>query len=247
MTYQSLFREKYVEDLRRRVENGEIVDYYKSDSFEYDKEQVLFTRLIAAPASLELLSPEDGNFNDAENAKLIFQAYKELTPLQASNVNFWAYLAHVDLYPYMCKRWSRVKDGTAKNPSQYILDHWFISSPTQSNLLRHGLAGLWWAAYLSFDPSREDPFELTDILYTQLDLATRTLGTYKLARHKPAVIGVLEFIKENDELFREKFEAKQRFVTKYLNQVGGVKPLAFFEKEFFKETLVGAKSRVAAV
>lgn len=58
----------------------------------------------------------------------------------------------------------------------------------------------------------------TRILYRHLDFATRTLGTYKLSRYKPAVLGILEFIQENPAIFDDKFEAKQRFVTRYLNQ-----------------------------
>ncbi len=147
----------------------------------------------------------------------------------------------------MSKRWPNVKNGTSTEPGKYILAHWFINSRSQGNLLRHGLAGLWWAAHLSYDPDRSDPYELTSILYRQLDLATRTLGTYKLARWKPAVLGILEFLKEKDALFSDHFEAKQRFVTKYLNQLGGVRPVAFFQKDFFKSVLNGARVRIAKV
>lgn len=247
MQYQNLFKSSYVEELRRGVTDGSLVDYYKSASFEYDTEKVIFSPLIRRPEGLELLLPEGSKLNDAENAKRIFRAFQFLTPLQASDTRLWTYLAHVDLYPYMSARWSVVKDGEAKDPSGYILSHWFISSPSQGNLVRHALAGLWWSAYLSHDASRDDPFELTDVLYTQLDLATRTLGTYKLARYKPAVLGILEFIKKNPELFKDRFESKQRFVTKHLNQIGGVKPLPFFDKDFFIDTLDSARKRIEAV
>ena len=85
------------------------------------------------------------------------------------------------------------------------------------------------------------------ILYRQLDLATRTLGTYNLARYKPAVHGILGFIKDNPDLFGQRFEAKQRFVTKFLNQVGGVKPLSFFDESFFTQTLNNVRERIATV
>jgi hypothetical protein len=218
-----------------------------ADRFQYDRSRILISPQIIKPSQLDLLTPEGGELHDAENAKRIHKAYLGLTPLAASDIRLWTYLAHVDQYEYMVKRWPAVRKATAKDPSKYLLAHWFINSATQGSLVRHGLAGLWWAAHLSYDPHRSDPYELTPVLFRQLDLATRTLGTYKLARWKPAVIGILEFILENAGLFKDKFEAKQRFVTKYLNQLGGVKPLSLFEKEYFKSVLDGAKSRISAV
>lgn len=114
-------------------------------------------------------------------------------------------------------------------------------------MLRHGLAGLWWAAHLSYDEKRENPFELTNVLYRQLDFATRTLGTYNLARYRPAVHGILGFIKDNPDLFSQRFEAKQRFVTRYFNQIGGVKPLSYFDESYFTETLDRVRERIAVV
>jgi len=244
MEYQNLFKSTYVENLRRGVESGDLTDFYKSDVFEYDRDKVFFNPEIIRP-DVQLRMPDGDNFFDRENARLLHEAYRDLTPLQASDIRFWTYLAHADLYPYMAKRWPAVQNGTATNAEKYIVDHWFISTPAQPNLLRHGLAGLWWAAQLSYDGERENPYELTGVLYRQLDLATRTLGTYKLARYRPAVHGILEFMLDNDPLFRDRFEAKQRFVTKHLNQVGGVKPLPYFDKTFFKETLQRARYRIA--
>lgn len=245
MEFQSLFRSTYVEDLRRRVADGSMVDYYRSDTFEYDATKILFAPTIFRPTSLKLRLPEAGKFFDADNAKTLHESFKTLTPLQASDTRLWTYLAHVDLFKYMSARWTAVKEGTAKDEATYILSHWFIATPSQGNLLRHGLAGLWWSAHLSHDPGRENPYELTDVLYRQLDFATRTLGVYKLGRSKSAVLGILEFMVENPDLFSERFESKQRFVTKYLNQLGGVKPLPFFDKQFFKSVLESARYRIA--
>lgn len=245
MASQQIFKSSYSEELRRNVANN--LELYNSSSFEYDRDRVFYNTQIRKPDKLELKLPDDTRFYDAENAEILYAAYKHLTPLQASDTRLWTYLAHVDLYKYMSLRWSDVRDGAAKKPAEYILDHWFISSPTQSNLLRHGLAGLWWAAHLSYDGALEDPFELTRILYRQLDLATRTLGTYNLARYKPAVHGILGFIKDNPDLFRQRFEAKQRFITKYLNQIGGVKPLSFFDEAFFTERLESVRDRINSI
>jgi hypothetical protein len=244
MELQKLFRANYVEKLREGVKNRSLVKYYESDTFLFDLEQVMQSPLIFKPAKGDLILPDSKSFYDFENSRIIYEAYKSLTPLQASDTRLWTYLAHTDYYNYMSKRWPGVQNKTASNQSKYILDHWFITSPAQSNFIRHGISGLWWAAYLTYDETRTDKYELTKILYTQLDFATRTLGTYSLARHKEAVSGVLEYILQNPPLFKNNFEAKSRYVTKYLNQVGGTKPLSYFKRDFFKNSLHSVRDRI---
>jgi hypothetical protein len=107
---------------------------------------------------------------------------------------------------------------------------------------------LWWAVYLSVDEKRgENKYELSKILFRQLDFPTRTLGTYKLGRHKEAVIGILEFIQENELLFKKNFEDRVRFITKHLNLIGGVKPIAYYDRSFFKGELQKVSANISAV
>ncbi len=247
MELQNLFLGTYVEQLRKGVKDGSLVKYYESDTFLFDSEKTILSPKIKKIGTGEFVIPKGTSYYDFENSKIIFEAYKNLTPLQASDIRLWTYLAHKDYYAYMSERWAGVRKGSASNASKYILDHWFISSPAQSNFLRHGIAGLWWAAYLTYDENRTNPYELTEILYRQLDFATRTLGTYKLARHKEAVKGILEFILQNPTLFKDKFEDKSRFLTKHFNQIGGTKPLSYFNKDFFKYSLQEVSPKILLV
>jgi len=111
----------------------------------------------------------------------------------------------------------------------------------------HALSGLWWAVYLSVDESRSEKYELTEILFRQLDFPTRTLGTYKLGRHKEAVIGILEFILENEDIFKGKFEGKTRFITKHLNLIGGVKPISYYDRSYFKSELQKISGKIQSI
>lgn len=241
---QKIFRDRYVQELKRVIQSGDKTDFYKSKEFVYNKKQVLPVQNLNAPD--DLLSNLDVK-NDCHTAIQIYEAYKTLEPIQASDERLWTYLAHVDLFPYMIERWGDVYMGTSTNPSKYISDHWFLSSSVQSSLLRHAIAGLWWSVHLSVDEQRENRYELTEILFRQLDFPTRTLGTYKLGRHKEAVVGILEFIQENEDLFKSKFEPKTRFVTKHLNVIGGVKPISYFKRDFFKSELTKVIESIAAV
>jgi hypothetical protein len=148
----------------------------------------------------------------------------------------------------MSKRWPGVKNNSAKNPSKFLLDHWFISSPIQSNFLRQGLSSLWWSAYLSHDEENtENPYHLTEVLYRNVDFATRTLGTYNLSRHKEAVIGILSFIKNNPHLFENRFEDKSRFITKYINLIGGTKPVGYMKRNYFEQSLEAVTTKIQLI
>lgn len=241
MEKQQIFKAKYLLKLKEEIDANK----YRSNEFVFDKKQTLMMpNIVKIDGLAEKLNPE----NDFETAVKIFEGFKNLEPIQASDERLWTYLTHVDLYPYMIKRWSGVYRATVKDADDYIFTHWFLSSTAQSELLRHALAGLWWAVFLSVDENRgERKYELTEILFRQLDFPTRTLGLYKLSRHKEAVIGILEFVQENESLFGKNFQEKVRYVTKYLNLVGGVKPLAYYERSFFKTELQKMSASISAV
>jgi hypothetical protein len=250
MELQKLFRRTYIQKLTEQIKNGEIIDFYRGDSFLFSPEMLLVAPNINKPDNLALINTDNSSKGpeDCENAKRLYNAYKNLTPLQASDERFWIYLAHADHFQYMTKRWPGIVKDESKDKPDYIFKHWFISSPTQSNLLRHGIAGLWWAAHLSFDENHnENPFHLTEILFKNIDFATRTLGAYKLARHKAAVKGILSYIKENPDLFETKFEDKSRYITKYMNQLGGTKPIPFLAEEYFQEALKGISTNISKI
>ncbi len=245
MENQRIFRKSYCDALKARVKDASFITFYESDEFEYNENQVLISPNIKTLNSIDLREPDEKLPYDFENAKILYEKYKDLTPLQASDVRLWAYLSHVQFYKYVRKRWPNVK--TVANPKKYILEHWFIETPSQGNLIRHSLAGLWWNAYLTYDDTRKDPYELTKELYKQLDIATRTLTTYEAGRHKELVHGVLEFIIENPILFATARETKTRHITRYINIIGGTKPLGFFSKDYFKALIKQTKPEIEKV
>lgn len=242
MEKQKILKRAYLRKLKEGVENGRNLERYKSDNFEIDPEQTLFFPNIMKPVNL--LNSLNANSNkDFESAIKIYEAYSDLELIQASDIRLWVYLSHVELYPYVKERWS----GDIN--SDYVLRHWFINTPSQSNLLSDNLSQLWWAVHLSIDKNRgeDKKYELTKVLFENRTFAFRTLGTYRLARHKEAMMGILEFIKENFDLFDNKFEARGGYIAKYLNQLGGVKPIAYYDRNFFKSSLEDISDKIEAV
>ena len=223
-----------MDELRKNIH----ISDYQGESFPYDPSKVKALANVYKPEGLlERLDPED----DFTSAIEIFKAYDSVTPLLASLPDLWVYLAHVDLFPYVQKRWPKVLDGSADE--QYVLNHWHENS----HFMRTSFAGLWWHVFLTYDESRNNPYELTEVLFKSQDFRTLRFGELGLIRHKPAMIGVLEYLIENNEIMRNAFDARGQFISRYFNLIGGTKPLAYMDKQFFKNKLEKIKDKLLLI
>ena len=228
MQLQRVFKRSYIDFLKKHIDINE----YQKDSFEYDQAQVkVLANLYKPEGLLEKLDPAD----DYKSAIAIFQAYKDLTPLLASLPDLWVYLTHVDLFPYVQKRWPKVFDKDVDD--KYILNHWHEND----HFMRTTFAGLWWHTYLTYDETRSNPFELTEVLFKSQDFRTLRFGELGLIRHREAMIGVLEFLLENPDVTKNAFDARGQYISRYFNLIGGTKPLVYQDRDFFKDVLTTIK------
>jgi len=239
---QAIFTEDYCNTLRLKLKAGHSISNYtlNGESFEYTEKDVCYLNdFHVDKEKLTKLNTE--NLSSLESAIILYEALPDLNPLLASYAPFWLYIAHVELVTYMRNRWPNVlvnRDGRENSKDEqigYILDYWFSSMGSSS---KTWLPNLWWAVYLSVDPRREDKFALTKVLFKQEDLRTRTLGTYTLFRHKPATVATLSFIESHmDTTFNHSFQNRCRYMTKYLNYLGGCRLLSYMDEDFFTKML----------
>ena len=138
MELQKVFTHSYMEKLRRNIH----ISDYQQESFPYDATQVKKLANIYQPQGL--LDQMDAT-DDYKSAVALYKAYSDLTPLVASLPDLWVYLAHVDLFSYVQKRWSKIT--TKEIDEQYILNHWHENQ----YFLRTTFAGFWWHVYLTYD------------------------------------------------------------------------------------------------
>ena len=234
MELQKVFKRSYMDELRKNIH----ISDYQGEAFPYESSKVKPLANVYKPEGLlDRLDPED----DFSSAKEIYQAYESVTPLLASLPDLWVYLAHVDLFPYVQKRWPKIFDEDVEE--QYVLNHWHENS----HFMRTTFAGLWWHTYLTYDKCRENPFELTEILFRSQDFRTLRFGELGLIRHRPAMIGVLEFLIENPDITQTAFDARGQFISRYFNMLGGTKQLSFMDKAYFKKKLNEIKPRLEQV
>ncbi|QFQ12500.1 hypothetical protein C7Y71_005440 [Pseudoprevotella muciniphila] len=229
MQLQRTFKESYKNKLRDAVKSGEAIELYSKDSFEIDNHFVKRLANVYEPdfdIGEKMLETYDDDF---KSAITLYEAYKEISPLLASSETFWVYLTHTTLFNYTQQRWPNVLRKTAT--SSYILDHWFMGG---NGLLRNAAASLWWSIKCTYDEERNNRYELSEILFNNYTLRVNTFGISTIIRHKEAMIGILEYIKENPEVMLS-FENRGRFISKYFNRLGGSKNLSSLDRNYFKK------------
>ena len=227
MQLQKTFKESYMKTLRDAVKSEAAIPLYAAESFEIDNTQIKRLANVYHPDGLTEKLNEIWE-DDLKSAIAIYEGYKDISLILASNEAFWAYLTHVDLFTYTQNRWPKVKDSDCT--ADYIIDHWFLGT---NGLLRNAVASMWWSVYNTIDPSRENPYELTEILFKNYTLRVITFGSYSLIRHREAMIGILSFLKDNPIITANAFEYRGRFISKYFNRLGAVKQLTYLDRDFF--------------
>ncbi len=215
-------------DLKSRI-NANLDSYAKPEAWltEYFGHDKWFLESpYPFPEKLELLMPGSGDMhNDFENTKRVYTALKEIPISVAIDERFWAYLTHTTFWEYMRARWP-VEKGvkTKKEGLSYLTEHYFFMANKDRALIRNGLSRLWWYGYVSYDETREDPFELTEVLLEKLDIAQQLLER-KYSRNSQitkAILSQLLESKKNGDPFSFFTRLKFRPVMMHLNAVGGV-------------------------
>jgi hypothetical protein len=235
------FGKAFVEKLRNRAEQH--VDKYTGSSswiegisagqrYSFESQQQ-----VGSPPQLKGTEGDVEKF-DSENARRIFEWVGPIAPALAMEERMWAYLTHVTFADYMHLRWPVTKAST-------IHRRYLFEGRSFDSLSHNGIARLWWAAALTRDAERSNPFELTDVLFHRQDiqvaLLERSLGKCRAVR-----TGVLDFIRANKEwLARESFGRRIQLLVKELNMFGGVVLLDALTPSEIAEHLALVAERIA--
>lgn len=185
--------------------------------------------------SIDLHMPQSNTVHfDFENTKKIYTSLKRLSVVQATDERLWAYLTHTTFWKYMRKRWPVESYLGKDKPEEAIKERYFFMANRDRALIRNGIARLWWYGYVSYDENREDPFELTKVLLSKLDIA-QSLLERSFSRNPDITRSVLSVLKqkETDSSFidRDNF----RSLMMYINQLGGVTILDTLDRVSLEE------------
>ena len=240
MEKQKIFSKKALKALEERRSSGTGTEYLCDKPFAAVGFEELESPSIDKPIGLSsrVVSDKSDRERDFKTAVAIFEAFPRLNRLQASDAGLWTHLTHVELWEYMRRRFP-LNESDEERRMKRIKAKWFLQEPSQSSLIHHPLAGLWWGVWLSIAPEmgNEHKYDLTRILYRNLDLPTRTLGTYELGRLPAAVKGTLGYVFDHPDLFADEYEAKMRAIMRLLNSIGGVLQLGCLDESFFRDQI----------
>lgn len=175
------------------------------------------------PDDIKLINSIDNTHSDIQNTKILYSALKDLPFSVAIDERFWAYQAHVIFWDYMRTRFPVEKSKSLKDgPVGYLREHYFFMPNRDRALIRNGISRLWWYGHLTYDETRENPFELTEALLEKLDIAQQLLER-SYSRNPVITKTVLSMLVEKKKS-GEPFSHRSKFrpLASYLNQVGGV-------------------------
>jgi hypothetical protein len=154
--------EKLLHDISRNAQNyssGEDwIPTYFGGSTEYFKFSSVDVGMFTPAYTPGKKDDQQKSQEDLVNTRLIYDAFKNLTPLQASNKYMWSYLCHAipQYADYIRDRWMREeRENTIKS-------RFFVTTPG-SLLNDNALSRLWWYGYLTYDRSNSNHYALTEI------------------------------------------------------------------------------------
>lgn len=184
---------------------------------------------------LELPEGSKGEaLKDFENTKRVFSDLKCLTATQAQDHRLWVHLSHVEYWKYMQERWPPESVSVIKS-------RYFFEGFTKDALIHNGISRLWWFGYLTYDPDRADPFELTKILVMNQDIQTSFLER-AYGRNRMILHSILEFIRDNREKFKSSdgMSKNVQKISVIINLSGGVALLDCMSKKEIDKVIANA-------
>lgn len=247
---QKKFSKHVVGELKQLVDsdNQRIIDLYRNKKeFQYDftDSDIDYCDFKELPSRLgdnvitifinNLVDSKSNDFrvSDFECAKYLYENIP-LTPRQASDNHFWSYLHHTTFYRYIHTRWNEIENPSRTTRARYIATHWLMHLSSQKNIIIFPLSSLWWAIHLTIDEDREDKYELSEVYFQNNRMRTVSLGGSSFVRHKEALIGILEYILDSDITPTDEVGNQ---IAKFVNRLGGTKPLTYFDRNWFKSKL----------
>jgi len=228
--------EAYDELLNNTINNSE--KYLREDEW---LDKFFRNRLYFKQSSVDVLpftpqyssttkTDEQKSQEDLINARNIYDAFKNLTPVQASNKYMWTYLCHAipEYRKYILNRWTDLRENTIKT-------RYFVTS-TKDSLFNNSLSRLWWYAHLTYDSKKQNPYALTQTLLTNQTICTDFIDTYN-CRNANRSKGVLSAIKEFIDILGTTKGVSNYFreCNKYLNRYAAVTNMDFLEPEEIKK------------
>jgi hypothetical protein len=198
----------------------QIIHYFKQPDSRwlvsyFDRDPFLNTKYEINEFNLDM-SQSKPFYTDFENVKRVYGQLKFLSDSQASDERLWAGLSLGYFWEYVQYRWDIKEKLTIDNVNQ----HFFFGFGSRRSLTRNALARLWWIGRLTTDFTRNDPFELTQIVCESSDNIMHIMER-NFSNNKDILLPFLSALSLAKEEKLQINTDKVGELSKYLNLLGG--------------------------
>ena len=211
-----------VEGLRAGV-GGRLDWYYAPDGADALPRLTADTsreaRIEAEPLAGRL---ERGRDADAANALLVYRALDMLTPQQASDERFWAYVSHYECADYVADRWLDERPADDDAAARKAANH-FFARDIRAAVRDHGVSRLWWLGRIAHEAHPADPALFLEIVLYRQDVRSALIERPGVSANRDVLRGIFAVMREHWEGDRALFRRETfRAWMVGLNRRGGV-------------------------
>ncbi len=178
----------------------------------------------------DALNSNCADSDDLKNVIVIYNAFKFLSPQQASDGRIWSYATHCLAENYVRQRWNNIPKDDDK-ATKYIRSHYFVSG-TRGLIRDNAVARLWWMGHIASRCRDYDLERTLTILLRDSDVRASLLERSSLSMSNEIFSGVVRLLGKslNDCSAKDKKEDKDpniykrenfRELMKMLNRRGG--------------------------
>lgn len=177
---------------------------------------------------------------DVNNTMELYKAMKTLTDTQATDERLWAGMCHCDFWDFLQERW-QVNDYHDLKESNTKTRYFFAQNKKRS-LITNSLSKLWWVGRLTYDSTREDPFELTKYLVNDYANKTMVIFSNNYTSNHDITVGLfsaLKYLDDNGDCIKGKAMREIHYeATRYLNVLGGTYILDYFTSDEIEDKII---------
>lgn len=219
-------------NIHENIPNYQSADASWMDAYFSDKRTTFESKLDDVDIELLLPSIEDRKKYDGINAARLHSSFPSITPAIATDERLWATLCHKKFYTFMQARWPVSITQKTQTFDGIVQQRYFFYRPDpRKSQERNGLARLWLSADMTFDPARNNPYELTEVMLQNTNFVFHLFGR-KFSGNKDILQGTLEAILMLEKEFDK--PVSKTPITEYgrrLNLIGGASLLDLWSKE----------------
>ncbi len=184
------------------------------------------------------MSQDKPFLTEFENVQRVYNSLSFLSGSQASDERLWAGLCLNHFWKYTQYRWNVVEKCTLES----VKNHFFFGQSARRSLTRNAISRLWWIGHLTYDPSRENPYQLTRFVCENSDYIMHILerNTSNSPMITKAFISALLTAREDGCAINTNTVGE---LSKYLNLLGGTYILDCLpESKIYDKILAKARS-----